>query len=1627
VISDANEIQPDESEAFEAATDAPQEELSSTFASLARALDVGRNRLLDRSLRNKLISTNIASTRARQVRVMRRGADETFQLLRGGRPASFVATVARARQGDEEDETDAKESGEAEAQAGYRENQLPAQMTPDGLQKRLTSLYYEGQTIEEEQGVSVLYLALGFLEWREAKQSEIARFAPLVLQPVELVRDGARDRFKLRARQDDLYTNVSLQAWLKELFGIELPELPEGDDWKPSDYFHEVEAAIGTRPGWAVRPNEIVLGFFSFSKFLMWRDLDPENWPDPALLSMHPLLGRILLRDDGDDTKDDPLVGDDERVDEVFKPSELIHITDADSSQAIAIQEVMAGKNLVIQGPPGTGKSQTITNIIAGAVARGKRVLFVSEKMAALEVVHQRLVDKKLGAICLELHSRKASKGQVIDQIKQARSAPSRPAWPSGAMKELEDTQVGLRAHSDRMHGDGEGHGYTPFELIGRISLVKTRGAAAPIFSLPSAAAWPRERIETEERRARQLGERVAAAGPPRNHPWRGIGIEAPDRLEQERLRPVADGVLSAVQLMGVAAAKARAVLAPASDDSLRNLAVWAEALDTLASRPSAADALLCSDALIPHLDGLTTLADGGERLLAIRATLQGKVRPDAWSVDWMTIRRTIAGRGRSIFRMFSGRYRDAVAELRGAWVDDLPKSHDVRVKALDDLLDGVRLAGLIKEAGGPATDALGTFWRGEKTDWTLLRAALCWISDSRRFEPAIQLRLPERMIAPADAQACASGLRIALDAFGAALDGLVTTLRLDEALAFDSRARDGMPLAELEAVARRWSEHFGAIVEWPPIRDDLKWLRNLGCGPLANQVFNRAINAEQIGDVLLLAIYEAKWAQVRALQPEVPRTEGDELAKTVGRFRKADLDRISLAADEVGRAHADGRPSGKAGAAGIVDDETRKVRNLKPVRKLMEQAGDAVQAFKPVFLMSPLSVAQYLPPGQVRFDLLVIDEASQVRPEDAIGAIARCDQVVVVGDDKQLPPTNFFNRMINDETADDEDDEIPAADGPRRAAMKDIESILSLCSRFPERMLRWHYRSEHPGLIAISNRNFYRGELMLPPSVIAGVTDGSTGLIFHKVAEGGYDRGRTRQNEVEAEEVAEAALRHARECPDLSLGIGTFSVAQRDAIRDRLDRLCALHPELDEFVKGRAGKEPVFVKNLENIQGDERDVIFISVGYGKDRDGRLYQSFGPVGAQGGERRLNVLITRARKRCEVFSSIVAEDIRIDGAPKPGVVALKEFLKLAKDGFVDTAFDTERSFDSDFEESVAYEIKALGYHYRPQVGMAGFFIDIGVVDPANEDRYILGVECDGAAYHSSRYARDRDRLRQMILERRGWKLHRIWSTDWFYRKDREVAKLKDAIEAARVGRSLPTAANIYDFEPQKELPLGGPSGIVGLAPQTPPYTDLIDEAPSAPARPDPLRPYELTEYEYRTSEPHNLSDGMLAELVERIVEVEQPIHEEEVARRLAHVCGLQRAGSRVQDAALRGLRYARRQGRLGADQRFWSEDPKAPVDPRSRADLAAADPLRKPEMISGPELAAAAVVALRQNLALTRGELVTETARLIGWDRVGGYVQQAIESAIDLLGDRVEHDHLERLRLRSGSEVSGGAA
>ncbi len=657
------------------------------------------------------------------------------------------------------------------------------------------------------------------------------------------------------------------------------------------------------------------------------------------------------------------------------------------------------------------------------------------------------------------------------------------------------------------------------------------------------------------------------------------------------------------------------------------------------------------------------------------------------------------------------------------------------------------------------------------------------------------------------------------------------------------------------------------------------------------------------------------------------------------------------------------------------------------PIRKLVERTGPALQALKPVFMMSPLSVAQFLAPGSIEFDLLVMDEASQIQPVDALGAVARARQVVVVGDPRQLPPTSFFARMTGG-VDDDEDD------GTRVA---DIESILGLFTArgLPMRMLRWHYRSRHQSLIAVSNRQFYENKLFVVPSPYTA--EAGMGLRFHRIPDGIFDAGGKRCNLVEAKVVARAIIRHALDCPDLSLGVAAFSVAQRRAILDELELLRRAHPETEGFFHAHLS-EPFFVKNLENVQGDERDVIFISVGYGPTvPGGRVPMRFGPLGSEGGERRLNVLISRAKQRCEVFASMTDEDIEPDFAQsRKGVFAFRMFLQFARTGHLTMAEATGRDHDSVFEEQVAEALHERGYHVHRQVGLAGFFIDLAVSDPERPGRYLLGIECDGVAYHDALSARDRDRLRQSVLESHGWHIHRLWSTDWFQRPQQELARIIAAIETAKAedqGRDLrhtrPTVRitteddgewTIFDLQTgdQAEKHVPAPTSA-----SVSPYEEAVLQRPS-----------------HHSGELHEAPRGILVAQVEQVVEVEGPVHFDEVVTRIRTAWGLGRAGARIRDAIAAAAEVARQKGTVTRSGDFLSVADRTPIL-RDRSETNSPT-LRKPEMLPLDEIAMGAVTLARENFGAEPDRLITEIARGLGFkatsDTLRRRILEGIESA-----------------------------
>lgn len=605
--------------------------------------------------------------------------------------------------------------------------------------------------------------------------------------------------------------------------------------------------------------------------------------------------------------------------------------------------------------------------------------------------------------------------------------------------------------------------------------------------------------------------------------------------------------------------------------------------------------------------------------------------------------------------------------------------------------------------------------------------------------------------------------------------NALKERLSLDEAALLGS----AVGLATPEQVSTRLfaaTSHASDLGSWILYLRERETLEAIGLGGLLRLWDDRALPGSltmAFDRVFHHALARAAFAR----HPELDRFSGLGQQEARTRFTVLDADVAALRRARLSGALAD-RPVAVGISAGkrselteksLIYSEIGKQKRHIPIRQLLDRAGGAVQALKPCFMMSPLSVAQYLKPDGLRFDLLVIDEASQMRPEDAVGAIARCGQIVVVGDPKQLPPSGFFTRS---ERSDDDD-------APEEEV--DAESILDLAQAAfrPMRRLRWHYRSRHGSLIAFSNREFYDSDLLVFPS--PAEADATQGVVSVKVD--GLYQGRANLAEVTA--VCQAAVEHMRTCPDRSLGIATMNVIQRDLIALEMDRLAATQPEIEEY-RARWGEtlERFFVKNLENVQGDERDVIFVSTVFGPaTQGGKVLQRFGPIIGASGHRRLNVLFTRAKHHVRLFTSMTPEDVLAGPGSPRGAQVLKAYLAYAQTGRLEAGVETGKEADSDFEVFVRDRLQRAGYDAVPQVGVAGFRIDMAVRDPRSPATFLLGIECDGATYHSSRSARDRDILRQQILEGLGWMIYRIWSTDWFRDPDGQTKKLVAFVEQA----------------------------------------------------------------------------------------------------------------------------------------------------------------------------------------------------------------------------------------------------
>lgn len=904
-----------------------------------------------------------------------------------------------------------------------------------------------------------------------------------------------------------------------------------------------------------------------------------------------------------------------------------------------------------------------------------------------------------------------------------------------------------------------------------------------------------------------------------------------------------------------------------------------------------------------------------------------------------------------------------------------------------------------LREAHADLASILGQSFQGLDTDLEAMASAVSWAGHVRDLvgggHEGSSLPLSEELIAALNAAFDASAVTSAWERWLAARTELVGKFG-------DSRTAE---LTDVLDHADEADSLLAALLEdsqgqelWFGAEQATDSLAPFGLAKVIEHMAELGVEAEQVPDIVEREVWR-RWADLPLQkEPALRNAMSSDRDQIVAKFRELDRSLVLTAVGNVINEANRARPSAAVGQGSIILAEGQKKARHLPIRQLIERTQDVTQKIKPVFMMSPLSVSQFLTPN-ITFDAVIFDEASQVMPEDAVNCIYRGRQLIIAGDDKQLPPTNFFA------LADDGD----GAAEEQVSAAQDFESILGIAKgsgAFTSLTLQWHYRSRHENLIAFSNRKFYGGNLITFPST--EVDGPHVGVEYFHVTDGVYERSGTRRNLVEARFVADRVEYHFDHRPGRTLGVVAFSVAQAEAIEGAVDELRDRRPDLVDALAGTSRLDGFFVKNLENVQGDERDVMIFSVGYGPDENRKFTMNFGPINKDGGWRRLNVAVTRARYRNEVVASFHPGDMQSGGAGS--VAALRAYLDYAVRGPAALEMDDASSMgdpESPFEESVLDWLRGEGYEVVTQVGASGYRIDMAVRDPRYPSRYLIGVECDGKAYHSSRAARDRDRLRESVLRGLGWRLHRIWGTAWYRHRLEEqrrlLAAIDDALRAPTDGLLAP---------PTGEWENGSDRAVVDLV--------SIDPQQIASWVKDyvvakPTRPPRSVDASLPSAVPH------LRRTIEEVVTVESPVHMSVVDARIRSAWGIGRISHRVRPQIDRAIASAK----VEVDGDFlYAGSLEGSVATRRHN----SESKREISQIHRREIEDTAYRIVLDSGAVGLDELIVVTARYLGFDRVGPDVRNAIESSVRQLQELewITADDDERIRLSALEEDEGQA-
>jgi len=1331
------------------------------------------------------------------------------------------------------------EDKEKNLKAKHSDSKIQTLMLPEELEKFLKNIKRCYKSSLSETGVNPLYICFGFLEWLDSKNSDKKMYAPLLMLQVDIT-ENKKKQVTVVSTGDEIMINQTLNEKLKNNFHLTMPKIKSlsGDD-----EYHDIEKYLKQMNKDVAEPNDWKIkrwaSFGVYQAHHMPIYLDIEN------IMKNDVTGMLESLFVGQTSQSNDMNLDNYDVDsqEVTKEVPAL-ICDADVSQYSATIDAISGKNLVLEGPPGTGKSQTITNMIAALIAKGKKVLFVAQKQAALDVVRNRLDNVGLSDYLLEIFSVKSNKQIVMESIGRRRDK----AYQYGnkkfdaAIKKSLSLRQELNAYKKIMASQFRETDLTVHNILWDSPKLKDSEVASKLT--PSDYEKMSEITETNRLENIKSLEYILEIY------QNCFGSENINSLGIKRIKKIIDNPydIDEVSQKLLNYKKETSKFVDSKNKFIESNSYFSDININFFDQHDGLNSFISSGSVEQYKDWdilkyylNDTYSKEREQYLPLisnlsfvtkkRDGLQNRISSNfITKIDYERIPECISVlKNSTIYSFFfpswhkahkyffeiflhKGQINDYNSKSKAIWLEKLLS---LKAKILiwdnDILVEQEKLNQLFKhiEDIDPNIDRnllskydslehnkfsqltntesiLFTLknldYKSDKNPFELIESSKNyinmfknnWLHHPQKLFEYYNILITEKKIYSKNVEFL-SDLQIT-GLYGHDIIGQENTLMELTSSKVSLKQYMGY-LQEKERLPKHLKKFFDDFIAYKSFIFE-KYNSN-----------EDLFTIDTIDTIYTYIIRECQRRVIYTDYPKLSKYNPTRLNKLITDFKSIDNEVQQYQKENVihfthqNEVNApEGIRSGKVGEKtdlGLIDHVKSKTKTRTSIRGLLDRAHDAINAIKPCTLMSPLSVSQTLPLKGL-YDVLIIDEASQMKPEYAIGAIARSKQVIIVGDSNQLPPARDFEAKYTEDLEDEDD------------TFEDESILASAKTVFPFRRLEYHYRSNHEDLIRFSNVKFYESKLRIPSTSNPEMSGRGIKHIFLKDAlyySSGANAGAGGVNPIEAEKIVDEAIKIMKERPDESLGIATMNLKQANEIENLIEIKKSKDPDIQKyFLRWEEEDKKInsfFVKSLANVQGDERDVMIVGTLFGPDSISKKRppaQRFGPIVQKDGWRRLNVLFTRAKNELILVTSLLPSDINVNEDSSRGKEVFKEYLAYAETKILDYVSSTGKEPESPFEEWAMNEINSIdGFNATCQVGTAGFKIDLGVKHKDYPYGYIMAVETDGATYHSSKSARDNDILRQNILEGYGWVFHRIWSTDWLSDPIGVKRKLRTVLE------------------------------------------------------------------------------------------------------------------------------------------------------------------------------------------------------------------------------------------------------